>query len=129
MKYTSWKKFKPAWLKALRSGQYKRTAGTLCREGEPHDSFCCLGVAADLLVLAGQGEWQDNGELVYKGVNGSRCDATLSPSAPKWLSKVLDADYMGAGHLEESMEDRLVKMNDTGRSFNQIANFIEERMP
>lgn len=34
-------KFAKGWLKALRSGKYRRTVGNLCNEGK----FCCLGVA------------------------------------------------------------------------------------
>ncbi len=35
--------FKEKWLAALRSGEYKKTTGTLY--SKETDSFCCLGVA------------------------------------------------------------------------------------
>lgn len=36
------------WVKALKSGKYKQAKGSL--RSRKNDSFCCLGVACDLLV-------------------------------------------------------------------------------
>lgn len=43
-KYQLPKEFAKKWLYALRSGEYKQTNGTLCKDGK----FCCLGVAAHI---------------------------------------------------------------------------------
>jgi hypothetical protein len=51
------KAFITSWIEALRSGEYPQTRHTLRSFG---DGYCCLGVAADLEVKAGQGQWEKN---------------------------------------------------------------------
>ncbi len=39
---------KAEWLKALRSGKYKQTVGSLCRVEAGQLCYCCLGVLCDV---------------------------------------------------------------------------------
>jgi len=124
MKYTSWKKFKPAWLAALRSGQYEQGGGRLCEEGNGADKFCCLGVAADLLVLDGQMEWRGSKYLEATNKDGLASRTCLSHIGPPWLSAALERAVK-----DDGVETLLVYMNDSeGKDFKQIANFISRNM-
>lgn len=96
------------WIAALRSGEYKQTAGTL----KDDRGFCCLGVACDISKLD---EWR---EEKYLGAS---------------LSLPLKVQfYFGIQGSEGSMSDRdyyaLTGMNDCGESFQKIANVIEEEL-
>ena len=101
------------WIEALRSGEYKQGLEAL-RNG---DRYCCLGVLCDLY-------------------------AREHPSEPQWELRSDDQHYflgeevelpdkvrewVGLEHGDGSVEiNDLVVMNDTGRSFDYIANFIEK---
>lgn len=91
-------KIKILWLSALRSGVYPQGMGRLRR----HDgSFCCLGVLCDAI----QG-WHRNGP--YVGV--------LSPE---------NETVAGFDNFDTF---QLVRMNDSGKSFAEIADYIEETL-
>mgnify|MGYP001438297913 CR=1 FL=1 len=102
MKYNVMKK----WVKALRSGEYKQTRGTLV----DRDGFCCLGVLCDIANKENVVElhdYQDRGNLPCKVM--------------KWSG------------IEDSYGERkgrrkaLAILNDFNRySFKKIANVIEK---
>jgi hypothetical protein len=93
------------WIAALRSGKYKQAHHWL-RKG---DSFCCLGVACDLINPT---EWVRACGM-YRLANDS---ATMLPF-----------DIKRAFGLDGFDESRLVAMNDGERStFAEIADYIEK---
>lgn len=92
---------KQLWVDALRSGKYKQGAGYL---RTPGDTFCCLGVLADVIDPEG---WSGIELSVWRD---SAC--FLPPSDP----------------LELRVQDKLTKMNDSGKSFEDIATYIEENL-
>ena len=120
--YKDWKQFKKAWVKALRSGDYRQGQGKLVVHDAVTctDQFCCLGVAANLLIKKGhKGEWFESyGEWMFGVRGGKRSDIILTEVAvtPDWLKERL---------REDDLENRLAKMNDNGMSFDQIADHIE----
>jgi hypothetical protein len=91
---------KAQWIEALRSGDY--TQGQYCLrrvwQATP-DSFCCLGVLADIVDPEGWSllHWRD------------------TPIHSKLPDKILDFDVQG----------KLVNLNDIGKDFDEIANWIE----
>lgn len=124
MAYRNMKEFKEDWLDALRGGEYTKGSFSLCSEYSPGEySFCALGVAADLLVLAGHRvEWDDDGWFNSKdGRHGSR--TTISQTAPAflrdWLQVSTDGEYL-------TREGDIIKLNDGADDFCTVADAIEK---
>jgi hypothetical protein len=98
------------WIKALRSGKYKQT-DCILRRG---DAFCCLGVLCDLARKDGGPGWA----------------ATVSHSYLEQGHGGLLPDAMNRFLALGGATGALAKMNDGGRSFTEIAHYIEvEVMP
>lgn len=95
------------WVAALRSGDYQQhKGGDLCRDGE----YCCLGVAGKLIglsddMLTGKytGDFQRGAYEIVQDTFG------LSTSL---------------GHFAGT---NLAYLNDTTKSFTEIADIIESR--
>jgi hypothetical protein len=99
---------KDKWVAALRSGNYKQTRGALKKDG----GHCCLGVLCE--VLGHIAEW--NG---YKySYNGSKSvletyiqeEAGMKTPLGSWADN----------------KRSLIELNDDGKSFDEIADIIEE---
>jgi hypothetical protein len=123
-----WKRFKEKWIAALRSGEYKQGQRRLCYQRKGGDEFCCLGVAANILVLDGYGKWLlKHKAALYDGGNGSfPAAAYLTGTAPDWVKRRLKSVK---GRVGTEIEDRLVCMNDgRGKTFAEIADWIEANL-
>lgn len=125
--YKNWKDFKKAWVRALRSGEYRQGRGRLCRQGKSFDRFCCLGVAANLLIEGGHNlEWEKSEALGLTGPDGWGSTDNIGGLVPSFLKKKLQASTRDKTTTHEG---RLITMNDSRRqSFNQIADYIEKEM-
>lgn len=103
------KEWKEKWIKALCSGKYKQGRGQLRRE----DEFCCLGVFCDIYD---PNEWRLAGRV--KGyVYGDYDDSMF---IPREIRDSLDITMLS--HRD------LIYMNDNGATFEQIADYIEEKL-
>lgn len=104
---------KKMWIDALESGEYKQGQGQLRTAAS--NKFCCLGVLSDLAYKAGV---IDEPELIDgDSFSGWRYDETacgLPPVVGEW------AGLYRAG--------KFIVMNDTGKSFKTIANYIKENL-
>jgi hypothetical protein len=108
---------------ALRSGEFKQ--GKL-RLRPTSNTFCCLGVACELYRReTGQGEWvpahDDEAhpslqEFVMP--DEGTTSGVLSPSVRKWLGWASDK-----GSTSEAC---LAERNDSGATFSEIADLIEQ---
>lgn len=97
------------WIRALRSGDYKQTTGSL----QSADGFCCLGVACDLFIPKKEKQLGKKGFLVG-------CNVSDQPAAPKWL---LDIQSVG---FSEAHRESLVYLNDVEKlTFNEIADLLQ----
>jgi hypothetical protein len=126
MAYKSWSEFKVAWVGALRSGEYRQGKGSLCRPGEKHDSFCCLGVAYDLLVSAGNKGCAWNTDVGSYATLKREDSERIAHDVPKWLQKWLRKMEHDAW---DDREQILITLNDDGKSFKKIADWIEKQSP
>lgn len=102
-------KLKADWVKALRSGDFKQGQRAL-RRGE---TFCCLGVLCDVMGA----EW------------GGGDDVDLNPR----INGELQAYYLAPVALETTgmtfaQQERLYDMNDEGKPFSEIADYIEANL-
>jgi len=102
------------WCKALRSDEYEQGKNQL-RKG---DKFCCMGVLSDLAVKAGLGEWNEG---TYRHTDGRcgkvSCDVELVLGVQQWSGVQTCQGQVG--------RDDLIRMNDRGVGFPEIADFIE----
>lgn len=136
---------KTEWLAALRSGEYKQETGILRARG----GFCCLGVLCDLYVKKGIGEWISispdpqtpnnsytlhvEGQIVTWGLPGVIQDkadlvqggATIPVNSRGRVMQLLPS-HIAANAEDEGGFKTLADINDSGGSFADIANIIEE---
>lgn len=109
-----------ALIVALRSGQYAQGDLALCDGGR----YCCLGVAADLTVKAGEGKWLNEANslrpsFLYNGLVEAQRAFLPSPLLEKF------------GLFEDGNDDNawfLVRLNDSGGyTFTEIADLLERK--
>jgi hypothetical protein len=95
------KEIKTMWLEGLRSGMYKQ--GRMFLNNTKNDTYCCLGVLADVCEVL------DEGGCIENGFRGSL--------PPKML------EIIG---LSQSDMHHLMDLNDEeNSSFEEIADYIE----
>lgn len=114
--------YKGPWLKALRSGRYEQALGEL-RMVPPNDDkpkHCCLGVLAeinDLLKADTEAGYERALCLTPTGrLANTSGDGLLVPSVLKLVG------------LTKPQQADLAEMNDNGKDFCEIANYIEENL-
>ncbi len=109
---------KTKWVAALRSGKYQQGTGALCTG----DKFCCLGVLCNLAVNDGiikAGKVRNVSDMVYYG-NGEHARPNYLPrEVESWAQ--MDSS---SGHIPTV--GALADLNDSGKSFEEIATIIEE---
>lgn len=103
------KEFIQKWIEALRSGRYDQGRGALNRDNK----FCCLGVVCDISDL-GQWESPEDGFTIEYVVGINRDAAKLPISV------------MGLIGIDRAIQSHLIQMNDSGMSFKEIADYLEE---
>lgn len=106
------------WAKALRSKEYPQTRGVLQRTVEIRGApigFCCLGVACDLYIKAGNKllTEEEDGRICFESGTGQ-----LPTRVMEWLG-LTSHTGMDANDLS------LAYKNDNGATFDEIADIIE----
>jgi len=105
------KNIKMRWVKALRSGLYEQGQSKLRREKRS----CCLGVLCAVMGAKWNNRWGADYPLI-RGKEVSDGGTVLLPSLLKMIG------------MKKTTQDRLVEMNDYGKSFVEIAQYIEKRL-
>lgn len=111
---------KAAWVKALRSGEYRQGTGRL---RSVDDEFCCLGVLCDVVKKDERSPFHKAWHW-FKGLSAwifgkpedrtAGSNAFLPTAVHEWVG-------LEAGHTQV-----LMRMNDfERRSFDEIADWIE----
>lgn len=108
---------KDAWVKALRSGQYRQGTVALCQQPDSGQQleYCCLGVLCEVLPGA---ERSSHGKLRAYRVAGR---ATSFSCLPPWLLQIVG--------LSSEHQNILIDLNDNDASFGTIAAYIEKYIP
>lgn len=108
------------WLAALRSGEHKQTTQVLTRVAEDGTlSHCCLGL---LCQLVGARKVASPGRISY-GIPSCRPATSSSVILPESVMKLAGMKTMEGGISEELT---LASANDSGKTFSEIADLIEE---
>ena len=103
---------KQRWVTALRSGKYKQTSGFL----RTVDGYCCLGVLCDLHNHNGM-NWKGGPDEDRMTWSYYTEEGTLPKEVMDWAQLT--------NHNPEIKGDALAEINDSGRSFAEIADLIE----
>jgi len=108
------------WIRALKSGRYKQTIGTL----QDEMGYCCLGVACKVLIPKDK-------LIIREDSLGRKFMVGNLPSdqkyAPKWLKSVTNVDIEYKG---KCLSEELTSLNDDMKfSFKEIAKALEETFP
>ena len=112
------------WVKALRSDKYVQGDGALRQRNEEEfggpDEFCCLGVLCDLVEPE---RWSKRAYLgrVNFGEKPSGEDTFNNRGLPS-------QDFLEQVGLEPNLAIALAELNDDGKSFSKIADYIEEKL-
>lgn len=128
-------KVKAAWVAALRSGEYKQGKYYLhVTQDSTGDEYCCLGVLCELAIKAGVAlkskpakEWlatDTPGKVIHSYVS-------IDDHAVKFLPWIVE-EWAG---IDATIQLRIdgefmtaVVANDSGKTFEQIAQAIEEQL-
>lgn len=117
------------WVDALRSGKYAQTTEKLADE----NSYCCLGVLSELYCETVKpiktireikeyycdGEPYTNVTVLYEGES-----EVLPKTVMEWAG--LETND-GAFRTSDNKIETLASLNDTGKTFAQIADIIESK--
>ena len=138
--------FKATWITHLRLppelGGYHQGSGTLRRaeffDGELTDSYCCLGVACDLL---GKDLWEqefhpyevnvsDSGRKVWGRIKDYYLVDHFTKPEREYHARLMEQDIIPKDladkiDLSAAAALALMDMNDTGKTFSEIADWIE----
>jgi hypothetical protein len=95
------------WVEALRSGKYEQGKHQL---RSLDNKFCCLGVLCDIMGA----KWKEFNDVYASEYNNS-CNEQYLPES---LRSILG--------LERSSELTLSGLNDMGKGFSFIADFLEQ---
>ena len=106
---------KQKWLEALRSGKYKQGRGLL---RDSKNQFCCLGVLCDIIKPNG---WRLSPHTIpiptYSFLYGD--------GAAEFVLRNNVLKYVG---MTDVQHDALVNLNDNGKTFDEIADYIEANL-
>lgn len=114
---------KEKWVAELRGGKRLQGKGCLRQETLNHEcEYCCLGVLAEIAVDEGVARWDDN---TLVGPDGRASAGYLIPAVMDWAS-VDSRDPVVKNEVNRGMP--LSSLNDSGKTFSEIADLIEAQL-
>jgi hypothetical protein len=120
---------KQKWIDALRGGNYLQNQG--CLKAEVYEGkigYCCLGVLCDLVDPDAWSNVTDGWDRFAFGVTESTVYPPDSIKEKFDLRKDIVID-LGKGDVRiKKVYDFLADMNDEGKTFEEIADWIEENL-
>lgn len=140
---------KQQWIDALRSGEYQQGSGDLhtmypTSDGGVVERFCCLGILSLMCEKAGAVTSNEGERIGHQVAYGSTSETAYLPhEVVAWAgleyegrreyTKSKSEEIKGVlttGTREETYRDgvSLSVMNDTGHSFEEIAQVIEDQV-
>lgn len=121
---------KQKWVDALRSGEYEQGKDWL----KTKRGFCCLGVLTDIyLKETGVGEWTSVSPHDPVGISSYSWDDGIGWRFENVVLPNLVRDWAGLSNhmplvdVEYGEPQPIATVNDSGTSFTEIADMIEEQ--
>lgn len=119
------KAIKEKWVKALKSGKYKKAKNAL----RTNKGYCCLGVLCDLYAKEKKQKWEARYKSLgynFQGISGVLPDKVMKWAGLKSSNPFIDFDMKdGLG----AMNTNLGEINDrTKTSFKKIAELIDKNL-
>ena len=111
---------KKLWTDALVSKDYEQTSGRL----RDDNGFCCLGVLCDVARKEGLGDWVGGPNNTQYAANGTCQSEVLPADVYRWAG----LDRPNPDIRGDNRWDSLAGLNDAGRTFEEIADIIEEHL-
>lgn len=109
---------KAKWIEALRSGDYAQGTGELCvLSGDDEYEHCCLGVLAE---VAGIERERIRGKCHLSDIGNTLLGEFDSDDGVEYSTKFPDT--------YTTIQRKLAGMNDTGKTFPEIAKWIEANL-
>ena len=108
---------KAQWIAALRSGKYSQGQHEL---RTPHDTFCCLGVLCDVINPSGWTRVPQNAAV--GAIVAWRHEVGDGPDEAVGSHTAVRGNAVG---LSESFIGGLIAMNDSGSTFEEIADVLQ----
>lgn len=114
---------KENWIAALRNGKYQQGQGVLRSSA---NTFCCLGVLCDIIEPL----WGDDPQIVSTAIG----EKDTKMDAYSWKPKVfnvavqLPTDLRTSLGMTFTVENNLIRLNDSGKPFAEIADYIEKNL-
>jgi len=133
---------KKMWLDALRSGEYKQGQNVLHAYNSVGDErFCCLGVLCDIAVKHNVVARSEEAKTNYPEIDGyntagfsygwQSAMVDLPVEVIKWAGlPICDGDPLVVVNWDDDIEGEknISTLNDSGWSFSDIADIIEEQL-
>lgn len=107
---------KRKWVKALRSGEYEQASEVLCERVDGFTSHCCLGVLVEEMAPAAL-IW-DTEDAAYD----------IAHIGDDYESSFIPDDLACLWGLTEDAQSQLGNLNDSGKPFPVIADWIEANL-
>lgn len=124
-------------VRRLRSGKYKQGQSALRLKDPEGDAFCCLGVMCEMAVEEGvveRGPFDSDDRSYWYGDDEEGNNIYLPDKVVDWAGIVSDVEkemslgdywYEQRGSFGEGEFDSLAVMNDDGKTFPEIADWME----
>lgn len=106
--------FKAKWVEALRSGTYRQGTTKLAQQNDEQITYCCLGVACAI-------EGIPLVALIDRAMPFTVHDYSKPLKVNEFLTKDPDSAEGDSHYI-------LTRMNDEGKSFVEIATWIDENL-
>jgi hypothetical protein len=115
---------KAQWVAALRSGEYRQGRGHLKKNTDGENFYCCLGVLCEIALQDGLPLREHVGGNGATFFNGD--DSFLPSEIAQWAKLPNDNPSTSLRTIENVEENATLSyLNDTGKSFLEIADIIE----
>lgn len=128
---------KEAWLKDLRSGEYKKGKGYLKfvyehKNGKKETRYCCMGVLSEGQKvesrLRGSPVCHTDEGKQLASFDYSNHDSDVYMPNMEWFEGLFDERGKVFSQTIEDLADKLAGMNDGNQSFKKIADWIERNL-